>query len=163
MEFTNIPNNLDTKTRQSTSRATEISVETGIDVKQKLEPFNQMKIINMNTFLPNMNNLVYFIEPLLTSQKYFEISSDLFSNKPNNIEIFEKQELFFEENFNNLLTRYKGKYVAIMNEKVIDYNKDGKKLIKKIYKKYGYVPVYVKKVTTEKKILRASSPHIKGD
>lgn len=163
MEFANIPNILDTKTRQSTNRATEISVETGIDIKQKLEPFNQMKIINMNTFLPNMNNLVYFIEPLSSSQKYFEISSDTFSTKPNKIEVFERQKIFFEENFNNLLTRYKGKYVAIMNEKVVDSNKNEIRLIKKIYKKYGYVPVYIKKVSNEKLLLRVSSPRIKGE
>jgi len=163
MEFPNIPNNLDTKTRQSTSRATEISVETGIDIKQKLEPFNQMKIINMNTFLPNMNNLVYFIEPILTSQKYFEISSDMFSIKPNKIEVFERQKIFFEENLNNLLTRYKGKYVAIINEKVVDSNKNEIKLIKKLYRKRGYVPMYIGRVTTEKIILRVSSPRIKED
>ncbi len=168
MEFANIPNILDIKTRQSASRVIELNLEAGIDVKQKLEYPNQM-IISKDTFLvwqtipQNINDLTFYIAPFSTSQEYFKISSDKFLAKPNKLEIFERQKLFFEENLNNLLTRYKGKYVAIINEKVVDSSRNEMKLIKKIYKKYGYVPVYIKKVSSEKILLRVSSPRMKDD
>lgn len=50
-----------------------------------------------------------------------------------------KNEAYFEKNKNSLLKRsaYKGKYVAVLNQKIVGCDKDNQKLARRIYAKYG--------------------------
>jgi|SRR5262249_49842986 len=46
-----------------------------------------------------------------------------------------------------LLERYQGKYVAILNGKVVDSDADKRTLAQRLYRQFGYQPIYVQLVT----------------
>jgi uncharacterized protein DUF5678 len=45
-----------------------------------------------------------------------------------------------------LLEKYEGKYVAILNGKVVDSDADKRALAQRLYREFGYQPVYVQLV-----------------
>lgn len=53
---------------------------------------------------------------------------------------------------------YKEKFVAIHKGKVVDFGEDKKTLAKRVYAKYGYVPIYIGKVERKRIIGEMSSP-----
>jgi hypothetical protein len=58
-----------------------------------------------------------------------------------------------------LLKGYEGKYVAILNGKIVDCDEDKHALATRLYDKFGYQPIYVQLVTTASPpIYRLSSP-----
>jgi hypothetical protein len=58
-----------------------------------------------------------------------------------------------------LLKAYEGKYVAILNGQVVDCDEDKHALAKRLYRQFGYQPIYVQLVTTASlPIYRLSSP-----
>jgi Family of unknown function (DUF5678) len=58
-----------------------------------------------------------------------------------------------------LLRAYEGKYVAILNGKVVDCDEDKRALAKRLYRQYGYQPMYVQFVTAASlPIYHLSSP-----
>lgn len=72
-------------------------------------------------------------------------------NVDTSLENIEKERLAFEKlRETGLLNKYKGKYVSILNEKVIDSDEDKVRLAKRVYEKYGYRTIYVGKVNGEK-------------
>lgn len=80
---------------------------------------------------------------------------------PSDVRILEFSKRYFEENKASLLTKYEGKYVAILNNRVIGSDKDFSKLAQRIYKKHGYQTVYMPFVEVKKKIFKIPSPRIK--
>lgn len=81
--------------------------------------------------------------------------------RPVDINILELSKKYFEENKASLLKKYKGKYIAILNNRVIGSDKDFSKLAQRVYKKYGYQTVYMPFVEVKKKIFKIPSPRIK--
>ncbi|WXG39452.1 MAG: DUF5678 domain-containing protein [Candidatus Freyarchaeum deiterrae] len=72
-------------------------------------------------------------------------------NVDTSLQNIEKERLAFEKmQETGLLNKYKGKYVAILNEKVIDSDEDKIRLAKRVYTKYGYLPIYMDKVNGKK-------------
>ncbi len=55
---------------------------------------------------------------------------------------------------------YKGKFVAIYKGDLIDCDKDLGELAKRVYGKFGYVPIYMDKVVEEEEVLEIPSPEI---
>jgi hypothetical protein len=56
-----------------------------------------------------------------------------------------------------LLKTHKGKYVAIHEEQCVDSDENEVALLLRVYKRFGYVPVYVGLVTEQPRIVRI--PH----
>jgi hypothetical protein len=46
-----------------------------------------------------------------------------------------------------LVSVYEGKYVAVLNGQVVDNDIDERALVQRIYKTFGYQPIYVQLVT----------------
>jgi len=46
--------------------------------------------------------------------------------------------------------QYSGKYVAIFKGAIVGCDEDKRRLAENVYKKYGYVPIYIDKVAQEK-------------
>lgn len=67
--------------------------------------------------------------------------------KDDKVNKFEQEkEAFFNLKEKGLLEEYKGKFVAIVERKVVDSDEDERVLVKRIYSKYGYIPFYSQKV-----------------
>jgi cell division GTPase FtsZ len=78
-------------------------------------------------------------------------------------EIIEFQEAtaFFEANRRKLLDKYEGKYLAILNRKVIDADDDFSLLAERVYSHYGYKDIYMPRVERGKTILHIPTPQIR--
>jgi hypothetical protein len=72
---------------------------------------------------------------------------------------FEKEKSAFLRQRSTLQSepRYVGKYVAIVGGTVVDSDEADGKLVERVYRRYGYVPMYVGKVDSERAI-EFSSP-----
>jgi predicted RNase H-like HicB family nuclease len=71
---------------------------------------------------------------------------------------FEDAIAFFESHKEELLKAYEGKYVAIIDGKVVDSDEDGVALPLRVYKKYGYKAIYMPKVERERRIVHIPTP-----
>lgn len=80
---------------------------------------------------------------------------------PEDINVLELAQKYYEENIESLLRKYEGKYIAILNNKVIGSGKDFSKLAQRVYRKYGYQTIYMPFVEAKKKIVKIPSPRIK--
>ena len=79
-------------------------------------------------------------------KKYvFETEEELSKHEQNERKIDEEWEKFLD-NHSSYLQQYKGKYIAIKGEKVVDVDDDELQLIKRIDKKYPDVPILITKV-----------------
>ena len=80
---------------------------------------------------------------------------------PEEKNVLELAQKFYEEHKEGLLGKYSGKYISIFDNKVVDSDKDFSRLAKRIYKKYGYQTIYMPFVEAKKKIFKIPSPRIK--
>ncbi len=80
---------------------------------------------------------------------------------PSQENVLELSKKYYQEHKESLLKKYKGRYIAIFNNKVIGLGKDFSKLAQRIYKKYGYQTIYIPFVDTREKVVRIPSPRIK--
>lgn len=71
---------------------------------------------------------------------------------------FSKEEEAFIRMKKALLNTHKDKYVAIFGGKVVDYDVNETKLIKRFYNKHGHVPVYIARVTEEEELFSIPTP-----
>jgi hypothetical protein len=56
--------------------------------------------------------------------------------------------------------QYNGKYVAIFKGAIVGCDDDKGRLAETVYRKYGYVPIYIDKVAPEERIVEAPSPEL---
>lgn len=80
---------------------------------------------------------------------------------PEDINVLELAQKYYKEHIESLLRKYEGKYIAILNNKVIGSGKDFSKLAQRVYRKYGYQTIYMPFVEAKKKIVKIPSPRIK--
>ena len=63
---------------------------------------------------------------------------------------FERNAAAFRKMHPELLKRYKGQWVAIYDEKLVDVDADHSKLIDRMVKQYGYyTPFYIQRIVEE--------------
>ena len=80
---------------------------------------------------------------------------------PQDIDILELAKKFYLTHKETLLKKYRGKYIAILNNKVIGSDKDFSKLAQRVYAKYGYQTIYMPFVDIKEKVVKVPSPEIK--
>lgn len=61
--------------------------------------------------------------------------------------VFEAKKDFYLEN-------YEGKYIALLNGKVLDYSEDFSQLAQRVYEKFGYKEIFMTLVTRNKPRIR---------
>ena len=73
---------------------------------------------------------------------------------------FEMAVSFFEQHREELLTDYEGKFIAIIDNSVVDSDVDGVALAMRVYEKHGYKAMYMPKVEREPRTFRLPSPRL---
>ena len=78
------------------------------------------------------------------------------------IDRIKKEKLAFEAMKDDLLLNeeLKGKFVAVFKGEIVDFDKDERKLVKRIFEKYGYAPVYIQKVEKEISVEEIPTPFL---
>jgi PHD/YefM family antitoxin component YafN of YafNO toxin-antitoxin module len=74
------------------------------------------------------------------------------------LEVLEREREAYEQLEPELLPLYKGQFVAIREGQVIDSDPDEMALVQRVYEKFGYGPMYVRKVGALLPVSRISSP-----
>lgn len=80
---------------------------------------------------------------------------------PKDIDIFEQAKKYYLDNKEKLLKTYQGKYIAILNNRVVGSDKDFSKLAQRVYKRFGYQTIYMPLVEKEERIAEVPTPLIK--
>lgn len=80
---------------------------------------------------------------------------------PKDAHILDLAENYYKKHKESLLAEYKGKYIAILDNKVVGADKDFSTLARKVYAKYGYQTIYMPYVDVKERIVRVPSPRIK--
>jgi dUTPase len=65
-------------------------------------------------------------------------------------EDFHRALEYYESHRQQLLTRFEGKYVAIINDEVVDFDEDWRRLSERTYRKYGNRPLFMPLVSAER-------------
>ena len=82
--------------------------------------------------------------------------------KPSSDEAFKREESSFERLRRKSLSdeRFKGKFIAVLDGKLVGCDEDDSKLAKRIYDTYGYRPIYIDKVTETRRTIEFPSPEL---
>ena len=76
-------------------------------------------------------------------------------------EEFEEAVKFFNANKERLVKDYKNKFIAIVDNEVVDFDEDFSGLAERVYKKYGYRSIYMPKVTREPEVAHIPTPFLR--
>lgn len=130
-------------------------VKTTIDVDDELWRRFSIAVIKMKGY--RKKNEV--IEELI--KEFLESEGSYFSEE---VPAFEKERLAFEKMYGKLCedASLRGKYVAVLNGKVVDFDSDEVKLVERVYKKFGYVPVFFGFVGP-RRVFEVPSPELIGN
>jgi len=90
--------------------------------------------------------------------KKLTISKEDLESKDQRIWKIERNAFAMMKNVLLIEEKYKGKFVAIHGENIVDYDVDDRKLAKRVYEKYGYRPIYFGRVIEEIKAIEVPSP-----
>jgi len=76
------------------------------------------------------------------------------------LETFEREKQAFLEVKDSLLDNpeFRGKFVAIYEGNIVDQDEDNRELAKRVYRRHGYVPIYIGKIERERRIIEMPSP-----
>lgn len=75
-------------------------------------------------------------------------------------EAFEHERAAYVQLEDSLRPQYEGRYVAIRNGQVLDSDEDELALIDRVYERFGYSPMYVRKVGAPLPVVRVPSPRL---
>lgn len=67
---------------------------------------------------------------------------------------------YFQENKAQILEQYSGNFIAIVDNSVVDHDKEFSELAKRVYEKFGYQTTYMPFVEREPGVLRIPSPRV---
>lgn len=65
---------------------------------------------------------------------------------------FDEDVEWFQKNYAQLKRRYRGEYVAVKNQEIVDHDKDAKTLLKRLRKKFGDLGSLVVEYISERKV-----------
>jgi len=73
---------------------------------------------------------------------------------------FERERLAFLRIKDSLLDnpKFRGKFVAIYKGNIVGQDEDNRKLARRVYSRYGYVPIYIDKIERERRVIEMPSP-----
>ena len=75
-------------------------------------------------------------------------------------EAFERERVAYAQLEESLRPQYEGLYVAIRGGQVVDSDADELTLITRVYERFGYGPMYVRKVGAPLPVVRIPSPRV---
>ncbi len=74
---------------------------------------------------------------------------------------FEEGKAYYERNKDLLTRKYNGEYIAVWDNEVIDHDMSFSALAQRVYKKLGYISIYMPFVTSKRRVLRFESPRFR--
>ena len=94
----------------------------------------------------------------LTALAIAALSRALNAEPEDELRPLEADMAWFEANRRHLLRRYAGEYLAIVDRKVIDHDRDFSALAARVFAKAGARPVFMPRCTAKDQIVHLRSP-----
>lgn len=128
-------------------------VKTTIDVDDELWKRFSIAVIGKKGYRKKNEIIEQLIREYLETEGSSDINEETFA--------FEKEKVAFEKMLEKLYKddSLRGKYVAVLNGKIVDSDYDKLKLVERTYKKYGYSPVFFGFVG-QRRVLEIPSPEL---
>lgn len=128
-------------------------VKTTIDIDDEVWKRFSIAVIGKKGYRKKNEIIEQLIKEYLEAEGSYDVGEETSA--------FEKEKLAFEKLYEKLYAddSLRGKYVAVLNGRVVDFDYDKLKLVERTYKKYGYVPVLFGFVG-HKRIFEAPSPEL---
>jgi hypothetical protein len=82
-------------------------------------------------------------------------------SQPTDYVKFQEAKRYFQENKVQILEKYKGNFVAILDDTVVDHDRNFSALARRVYGKFGYQAIYMPFVESEPVVLRIPSPRVR--
>lgn len=79
-------------------------------------------------------------------------------HQPSEDELLDSWEKYLKEHWDDLVARYKGKYVAIWNSDVYDNDEDLAALADRVYATLGYRPIFMPYIGKQRRVAEFLSP-----
>lgn len=73
-------------------------------------------------------------------------------------DLFRRNQAYFEQQKQDLQTQYGDLFIAVWEEGVIDHDADRSRLAERVYKRLGFVPVYIDQPSASPARLYVASP-----
>jgi len=73
---------------------------------------------------------------------------------------FQEAKKYFQENKAQILEKYKGNFIAILDSTIVDHDRNFSDLARRVYEKFGYQTIYMPLVESEPVVLRIPSPRV---
>lgn len=74
---------------------------------------------------------------------------------------FQEARRYFRENRTQILEKYRGNFIAILDNEIVDHDRNFSELAKRVYEKFGYQAIYMPFVQSEPAVLRIPSPRVR--
>lgn len=78
------------------------------------------------------------------------------------VQALEADMAWYEENKSRLLRQHEGSYLAIVDEQVIDHDKEFARLAERVAERFGLRPVFMPRCRDVERVVRVASPRIVG-
>jgi len=80
--------------------------------------------------------------------------------RPEDYVKFQEARRYFQENKAQILEKYNGDFIAILDNLVVDRDRSFSELAIRVYEKFGYQAIYMPFVESEPSVLRIPSPRV---
>jgi plasmid stability protein len=67
---------------------------------------------------------------------------------------------WYESRRRSLVRRYRGEYLAIVNRRVADHDREFDRLARRMFRRFGVRPIYMPKCEGEERVVTVASPRV---
>lgn len=143
----------------------EFSASVTIGSRYYLDPALSSPSLHLREADPNDTFVVNFVSPQVFKNTLSredlsaaEIPGGGF--QPTDYVKFQEAKRYFQENKPQILEKYRGNFIAIFDNTVVDHDRNFSELANRVYGKFGYQTIYMPFVESEPAVLRIPSPRV---
>lgn len=143
----------------------EFSASVTIGSRYHLDPALSSPSLQLSEAGPNDTFVVNFVSPQVFKStlswedlSVAEVPGE--GSQPTDYVKFQEAKRYFQENRAQILEKYRGNFIAIFDNTVVDHDRNFSELAKRVYEKFGYQTIYIPFVESEPAVLRIPSPRV---
>ncbi len=143
----------------------ELLASVTIGSKYYLKPTDNSPSLDLSNPVSGGGFVVNFVSPQVFQNT---LSREGFSvadvpgegSEPADYVKFQEAKRYFQENRAQILEKYRGNFIAILDSTVVDHDRNFSELANRVYEKFGYQTIYMPFVEIKPAVLRIPSPRV---